>query len=143
MGQKRIVEIIFLGLWIIIAFSIFVHYNKKYNETLEIPKELKIKNDLEINKIYKIKKITVLQGDLFDVSVHDNEKSRLLCKLNLNAVDNSKNSVLNLFNNSFNPRMRLIRKDIDGKWFVEIFLTNNGKDIDLSKWLFEQNLVYK
>lgn len=143
MGQKRIVEIIFLGLWIIIAFSIFVYYNIKYNETLEIPKELKIKNDLEINNIYKKKKITVLQGDLFDVSVHDNEKSRLLCKLNLNAVDNSKNSVLNLFNNSFNPRMRLIRKDIDGKWFVEIFLTNNGKDIDLSKWLFEQNLVYK
>jgi hypothetical protein len=143
MGQKRIIEVIFLGLWIIIGFSIFVHYAKKYNNPVEIPNKLKIKDSLELNKIYQLKRITVVKGDLFDVSIYDKDSSRLFVKLNLNAVEDSKSSVLNLINNSINPKLKLIKKDIDGKWVVEIYLNFEQKEISLAEWLVSKNLVYK
>ncbi|MEI8270259.1 MAG: hypothetical protein WCG45_02730 [bacterium] len=143
MGRKRIMETIFLGLWIIIAVSIFVHYNRKYNNPVKIPDKLKIKNNLELNKIYDIKRITVLSGDSFDVVIYDDVESRLLSKLNLTAVADSKNVVLKLLNNSTNPKIKLTKKDNDGKWVVDILLTSEGKEIDLSEWLVHQNLVYK
>ena len=143
MGRKRIMETIFLGLWIMIAVSIFVHYNKKYNNPVKIPDKLKIKDDLEINKIYNIKRITILSGDSFDVSIYDKSESRLLSKLNLVAVADSKNIVLKLFNNITNPKIKLIKKDIDGKWVVDIFFKQDDKELSLSEWLVRQNLVYK
>ncbi|RTK96834.1 MAG: hypothetical protein EKK64_02960 [Neisseriaceae bacterium] len=143
MGRKRIMETIFLGLWIMIAVILFVHYNKKYNNPVKIPDKLKIKNNLELNKIYDIKRITVLSGDSFDVVIYDDVESRLLSKLNLTAVADSKNVVLKLLNNSTNPKIKLTKKDNDGKWVVDILLTSEEKEINLSEWLVRQNLVYK
>ena len=144
MGRKQILELVFLGLWIIIAFVIFVHYKGDYNKPVKVPSKLISKNPKpEIGKVFLVKRITIIKGDLFDIVIKDGTDSRILAKLKENAVENSKKNVLELFNNSVNPKVVLKEKQLDGKWVVNLFLTHQGEEINVSEWLIKQNLIYK
>jgi hypothetical protein len=85
----------------------------------------------------------VLSGDSFDIVLKDQKSTRILGKLNLNATQNAKKEVLDLLNNVTNPKVVLESKQVDGKWIVNIYFTQDGKEKTITDWLVSKNLVYQ
>lgn len=97
--------------------------------------------DEDVGKVFVVKRVQVLKGDQFDV-VLDND-SRILARLKVRAVENSKAKVVDLFNSCENPTVRLLKKEEDGQWLVDFQFKQGGKDVDLASWLSDNKLVYK
>ena len=142
MERRRILEIIIFGLWLMIAVVLVMDQNFDTNATIPIPEELKVDKDLSGNK-YNIKRISVLNGDSFDIVLKDQKSTRILGKLNVNATQNAKQEVLELLNHVTNPKVVLESKQIDGKWIVNIYFTQDGKEKTITEWLVSKNLVYQ
>lgn len=136
--RRRIIELVVLGLWLAIGAVIF--YGKKDAVPDKIlpqyPKS-------EAGKDYEVSKITVLRGDSFDVTLKDGNDSRILAKLPVMAVENSKGKVIDVLNHSTKPRVVLRDKQSDGRWMIDLFFEQDGKEINLSDWLASNKLVYK
>lgn len=90
---------------------------------------------------YDVRRITVLRGDTFDITLSNN--SRVLAKLPIMAVEEAKKKVLDLFNHGSSPRVVLREKQPDGRWVVELYLTHSGTEVNLTEWLESNKLVYK
>jgi hypothetical protein len=142
MERRRILEIIIFGLWLMIAVVLVMDQNFDTNATIPIPEELKVDKNLSGNK-YNIKRISVLNGDSFDIVLKDQKSTRILGKLNVNATQNAKQEVLELLNHVTNPKVVLESKQIDGKWIVNIYFTQDGKEKTITEWLVSKNLVYQ
>ena len=142
MERRRILEIIIFGLWLMIAVVLVMDQNFDTNATIPIPEELKVDKDLSGNK-YNIKRISVLNGDSFDIVLKDQKSTRILGKLNVNATQNAKQEVLELLNHVTNPKVVLESKQVDGKWIVNIYFTQDGKEKTITEWLVSKNLVYQ
>lgn len=97
----------------------------------------------EKGKKYDVRKVTVLRGDTFDLTMKDKDNTRILGKLSVMATDNAKEKVLDVLNHSTNPRVVLREKQSDGRWTIDFYFTNNGKEVNLVEWLSSNNLVYK
>jgi|FreactcultureFD7_1027221.scaffolds.fasta_scaffold02484_4 hypothetical protein len=142
MERRRILEIIIFGLWLMIAVVLVMDQNFDTNATIPIPEELKVDKNLSGNK-YNIKRISVLNGDSFDIVLKDQKSTRILGKLNVNATQNAKQEVLELLNHVTNPKVVLESKQVDGKWIVNIYFTQDGKEKTITEWLVSKNLVYQ
>ena len=142
MERRRILEIIIFGLWLMIAVVLVMDQNFDTNATIPIPEELKVDKNLSGNK-YNIKRISVLSGDSFDIVLKDQKSTRILGKLNVNATQNAKQEVLELLNHVTNPKVFLESKQVDGKWIVNIYFTQDGKEKTITDWLVSKNLVYQ
>jgi hypothetical protein len=142
MERRRILEIIIFGLWLMIAVVLVMDQNFDTNATIPIPEELKVDKNLSGNK-YNIKRISVLSGDSFDIVLKDQKSTRILGKLNVNATQNAKQEVLELLNHVTNPKVVLESKQVDGKWIVNIYFTQDGKEKTITEWLVSKNLVYQ
>ena len=142
MERRRILEIIIFGLWLMIAVVLVMDQNFDTNATIPIPEELKVDKNLSGNK-YNIKRISVLNGDSFDIVLKDQKSTRILGKLNVNATQNAKQVVLELLNHVTNPKVVLESKQVDGKWIVNIYFTQDGKEKTITEWLVSKNLVYQ
>ena len=95
-----------------------------------------------VGKKFSVKKIKVLKGDLFDISIFEKEQ-RFLGKLKVLATDDSKQEVLDLLHHSSDPKVLILSKGEEGQWIVEILFLNEEKEISLSDWLLEKNLIYR
>lgn len=142
MERRRILEIVIFGLWLMIAVVLVIDQNFDTNATIPIPEELKNDSGLS-GKKYDVKRISVLSGDSFDIVLKDQKSTRILGKLNLNATQNAKKEVLDLLNNVTNPKVFLESKQVDGKWIVNIYFTQDGKEKTITDWLVSKNLVYQ
>ncbi len=142
MERRRILEIVIFGLWLMIAVVLVIDQNFDTNATIPIPEELKNDSGLS-GKKYDVKRISVLSGDSFDIVLKDQKSTRILGKLNLNATQNAKKEVLDLLNNVTNPKVVLESKQVDGKWIVNIYFTQDGKEKTITDWLVSKNLVYQ
>ena len=142
MERRRILEIIIFGLWLMIAVELVMDQNFDTNATIPIPEELKVDKNLSGNK-YNIKRIFVLNGDSFDIVLKDQKSTRILGKLTVNATQNAKQEVLELLNHVTTPKVVLESKQIDGKWIVNIYFTQDGKEKTITEWLVSKNLVYQ
>ena len=142
MERRRILEIIIFGLWLMIAVVLVMDQNFDTNATIPIPEELKVDKNLSGNK-YNIKRISVLNGDSFDIVLKDQKSTRILGKLNVNATQNAKQEVLELLNHVTNPKVVLESKQVDRKWIVNIYFTQDGKEKTITEWLVSKNLVYQ
>lgn len=142
MERRRILEIIIFGLWLMIAVVLVMNQNFDTNATIPIPEELKNDSGLS-GKKYDVKRISVLSGDYFDIVLKDQKSTRILGKLNVNATQNAKQEVLDLFNHVTNPKVVLESKQVDGKWIVNIYFTQDGKEKTITDWLLSKNLIYQ
>lgn len=138
MDHRRIIELVVLGLWLSIGTVIF--YGKKDAVPEKILPQYPVS---EIGKNYEVIKITVVRGDSFDVTLKDGNDSRILAKLPVMAVENSKGKVIDVLNHSTKPRVVLRDKQSDGRWMIDLFFEQDGKEINLSDWLVSNKLVYK
>lgn len=145
MERRRVFEIVTIGLWLTIAVVLYLHYTRKADTSLPVPENL-VLPDLSSSiegKKYEISKIIVLRGDTFDITLKDNDKTRVLGVLSVPATDDSKEKVLDLLNNSVKPHVVLKKKQDDNRWLIELYFTNDDKVLNLSEWLVLNKLVYK
>lgn len=140
MGRRRIIELVVFGLWLMIALVLYLNHQSDSPVSDKLLPQIP---NTEVGKHYEIKKITVVSGDSFDLVLKDGEDSRILAKLSVSAVDGAKGKVLDVLNHSIKPRVVLREKQPDGRWLIDLFFTNGGKEINLSNWLVINKLVYQ
>ena len=143
MDRRGVIELLILGLWLTIAILVYV---RERNPVLVVPIELvaPIVPEAKKGKRYDIRKIVALRGDTFDVTVRDLDNSRIVVKLTVTAVDDAKSKVLDLLNDSSDPKVVLREKQPDGRWVVDFFFSYMGhEDVNLAEWLVTNKLVYK
>lgn len=145
MERRRVIELVIVGLWLAIAIVLFVHSQREINETVPIPDKLVAPTvpESEKGKLFDVRKVIVLRGDSFDLTMRDEGSTRILGKLPVMATENAKGKVLDLVNHSTNPKVILRDKQPDGRWTIDFLLTHEGKEINLVEWLVSNNLVYK
>lgn len=137
MDKRKIIEIVVFSLWFAIAVLLYFRTSTKDlkdNKTEITQTQIETKVD--------VKKITVIDGNTFDLSLNDHNLDRVLAVLPVKATTEAKIKVIDLLNTSSNPKVILKTKTGD-RWLVEIFFNNNGKEHSMSEWLVQNNLVYK
>ena len=146
MDRSRMMEMVVVGLWLTIAVVLFIHYQKSTNKVAPIPDKLVAPTvpESEKGKRFDARRVIVLRGDSFDITMKDATDTRILGKLPVMATDNAKEKVVDLLNHSTNPKVVLQEKQPDGRWTIDFFFTNSeGKEVNLVEWLSSNNLVYK
>ena len=143
MGHRRIIELVIVGLWLTIATVLFIHYSRDKGAP-PVPESLVPPVfHPEKGKKYEVRKLTVLRGDSFDLTIKDND-TRILAKLPVTATENAKSKVLDLLNHCTNPKVVLRDRQPDSHWTIDFYFTNTeGKEVNLVEWLSSNNLVYK
>ena len=135
---------VILGLWLLVAISFVIKYQLSKNDrTFAEQKETTPTNELQSNKSYKIKIIVVLAGNKFDLTIGEENPSRLLLKIAVQTVDDAKKKIVSLLNSSTNPEVVLDKKTETGEWIGEIHFVQDGKKNSISNWMIENNLVYR
>lgn len=137
MDKRKIIEIVVFALWFAIAVLLYFRTSTKDlkdNKTEITQTQIEAKVD--------VKKITVIDGNTFDLSLNDHNLDRVLAVLPVKATTEAKIKVIDLLNTSSSPKVILKTKTGD-RWLVEIFFNNNGKEHSMSEWLVQNNLVYK
>lgn len=145
MGRRRLLEIVTIGLWLTIAVVFYLHYTRNSDTSLPVPEKLILPelSQSMAGKTYDVKKIIVLRGDSFDITLKDDSETRVLGVLSVSATEDAKQKVIDLLNNSLKPKVVLSKKQSDNRWLVNIFVEVNEKQISLSEWLESNKLVYK
>lgn len=143
MDRRQIIELLVLGLWLTIAAVLYIQ--TPHNDPKPITNKLLPQiSDSDQGKIYEIKKITVVSGDSFDLTIKDGNDSRILVKLTVVAVENAKGKVIDVLNHCIKPKIALKEKQPNGYWTVDLFVvTKQGEEINLAEWLTANKLVYK
>ena len=144
MDRRRIIELVIYSLWLITVIVMsYVYFQKSTNKSVLVPDNLVVVPSESEFKKFDVQKLIILRGDSFDITIKNDKNTRILGKLPVMATENAKRSVLNLLNHSTNPKVVLHEKQPDGRWTIDFFFTNDGKELNLSDWLVSNNLVYK
>lgn len=142
--RSKIIEIVILGLWLMLAVTFFVKYRYQ-NKELPLVNEPVVKEteSLKSGKEFSVRRITVIDGSTFDLLLKDEDSTRVLCELDVKATGDAKLKVLDFLNSSQRPQVKLIRRQENGKWLVDLTINESDKQISLSSWLKENKLVYR
>jgi hypothetical protein len=132
-NNKRIFELIILGLWLCIALILYVQNDVLKNNYLN--------KDLNFSEL-AIKEIVVIDDNSFEVTLKDDSKATVLAKLDVDLVNGSKQKVANLLSKIVDPKISL-QKQKDGCWIIKMSFLLDGKKTNLENWLFSNNLVKK
>ena len=112
---------------------------------MPIPQESVVKESgaLKSGKEFSVRRIAVIDGSTYDVLLKDDDSTRVLCELDVKATSDAKSKVLDLLNASQQPNLKLVKRQDNGKWLVDMSVTENGRQVNLSAWLKENKLVYR
>ena len=105
---------------------------------MTLPSALNIEKD----KFFDVKKIVVIRGDYFDLTLKEDD-IHFFGKLSVITKEDAKIKVLELLNNTTKPKVVLREKQKNGCWIVDFFVLDKNKEINLVEWLSSNNLVYK
>ena len=133
MHNRRLFDLIILGLWLFIAITITVDYKikNKISQSYSLA--------LQPNKEIEIKNISVINNNSFDIVLKD--KSRIIVSLPLSLKEESKRKVLDLLSEVSNPRVILYNKKKNGQWTANLKFFLQNKEISLEEWLEKNDLV--
>ncbi|RDJ35286.1 MAG: hypothetical protein DWQ19_10755 [Crenarchaeota archaeon] len=98
---------------------------------------------IEFQEPVSVKQIHVLTGDEYDLILDNGD--RIHAKLDVRTTPLAKSKVLEFINRCKNPRA-ILKKDLGNHlWLVELYVTTQDENIEvsLSKWLQEKNLAYR
>ena len=127
-----------LGLWLLIAVVLFI---RNQNATvISLPPILN--ENVISSRIYDVKKISVIDGNTFDLLLKDDSVSRILAQLPVKGVGESKKKIVELLNHCEKPKVFLKEKEKDGKWIVDMTVQVDSKEINIVDWLKTNNLIY-
>lgn len=142
--RSKIIEIIILGLWLTLAVTYFVK-TRYQNKDLPVPQDFEVKetNSLKSGKEFAVRRIAVVDGSTFDLLLRDDDSTRVLCELDIKSTNDAKSKVIDLLNASQQPKVKLVKRQENGKWLIDLFVTEDNKEINLSSWLKENKLVYR
>lgn len=145
MDRRRLLEIVTVGLWLTIAVVFYLHYTRNTDTSLPVPEKLVLPELSQsiAGKTYDVKKLIVLRGDSFDITLKNTDETRVLGVLSVSATDDAKQKVIDLLNNIIKPKVILKEKQSENRWLVDIFFVANDKEVSLSEWLESNKLVYK
>ena len=138
MGKSKILEITIFGLWLFIAVVLFLRMQTTEVATVPIVNEDKVQK-----QPYEVKKISVIDGNTFDVMLKDKDITRVFAVIPVKGVTESKKKLIELFNHCENPKILMKQKDKDGKWTVDFTMKYDSKEINLVDWMKSNNLVYE
>lgn len=124
-------------MWLAIAILMY----RRVYQKLYVPKQEVVVEEKLYNR-FDIKKITVIDGNSFDLVLYDEKLNRILCSIPVKATAEAKAKVIGILNESSNPKVILKTKEND-RWLGEIYFNNEGKEHAMSEWLSSNNLVYK
>ena len=144
MRQTKIVELVILGLWLTLAVTYFA--KTRYQEKdVPVPHESVVRESgsLKSGAEYSVRRIAVLDGSTYDILLKDDDGTRVLCELDVKATSDAKSKVLDLLNASRQPLVKLVKRQETGRWLVDLSVTEDGKNLNLSSWLRENKLVYR
>ena len=131
-----------MGLWLLIALVLIF----RSKESTQFVPPISEQPSSLLSKKYDVKKITVIDGNTFDLSIRNSLSedlmARILGEIPLKATIDAKKKVIELLNKVENPIVFLDKKLDNGKWIIEISFSLEGKDIQLTSWMKENNLVY-
>jgi len=147
MNQNRLIMVIMIGgLGLVLgrlAWPRIEAYLGWNEETPVITAPPDVRGNM-VGKTYSIKRIQVLKGDYFDITISEDKlDKRILGKLSVLATEDSKTKVLDLMNHCTQPKVTLTSKDSEGYWIVEINFVHESKDVNLAQWLTQNGLTYK
>ena len=131
-----VLAVVMLGL---IGWTEYKSYNDRQKAQVTTYKTPFVKDGLRKGQEYKVETIRVQKGHEFEIKLYDigwikgvlEEKTPVL----------SKKPVLELINSSNNPRVILL-EEFDDHWTVDIKLTVDGQEVDLTSWLKSQGLLF-
>jgi hypothetical protein len=142
--QLKILELLLLGLWLLIGVCFFYKYRAPANDAIKIPPVLETP-DIALSykgKSFEVRRISVQTGSAFDMTLKDDKVVRVLADLSVHATAESKQKIVDLLNNSNQPRVVLRDRKSDGRWLVDFFVKQNGVDVNVADWLLKNKLVY-
>lgn len=145
MGKSKLLEIVLLGLWMLIAVGFFLKYKAPGNRVAPVPEAFEVP-DISVaakGKSFDVQRITVNSGSSFDFTLKDEGVSRILADLPVTGTKESRQKIVDLLNNATKPRITLREKRGDGHWTVDFFVTQDGKEVNVSDWLTKNKLVYQ
>lgn len=139
-SSNKYLESIILILWLVIAGMLYFNVNKSKQsiENQEINQEANLSGNT-----YKIKKISVIDSNSYDITFFDQNKNvvRILARLAVKPTSDARDAIITLLNNIKQPEIVIIDKN-ELNYLVEIYFNNYEKKSSLTEWLSEQNLLY-
>lgn len=139
-SKNKYLESIILVLWLAIAGMLYFNVNKsnQFIANEEVNKESNLAGNT-----YKIKKISVIESNSFDITFLDQDKKvvRILAKIAVKPTSEAREAIINLLNNIKQPEIVVLDKN-EMNYLVEIYFNNYEKKSSLTEWLTEQNLLY-
>ena len=144
MRHSKAIEILILGLWFLIAVTVFWKY-KFSNKEIKLPENMDFQNitEVQVGKTFDIRKISILQGISFDITLKDDANSRILAELPVKPTADARNRLVDLLNQSAKPSLMLKQKQENGKWIIDLFVYNADKKLNIADWLKENKLIYQ
>lgn len=145
MGQSKILEIILVGMWLLIAINFYFKYKPSQNEPVPLPHVLETP-DISTNykgKSFFVRRVNVNTGSSYDFTLKDEVVTRILGELSVAATKESRQKIIELLNHTDSPRIILRDRRSDGKWLVDFFVVENGNEINVADWLKKNKLVYQ
>lgn len=116
---------------VVLSGLIYVAYETHQQPTNNNP----VAQIFQMNQEFKIRKITVLQGHEFDLTLVDGR--RVHARLPINTPVEAKHKVVKYINNSRNPRCVVLDRSAEA-WTVDLLFDAGS----LTDWLRQQNLVW-
>lgn len=140
-GKSKLFELLILGLWLLIVLILYLKVQQT-NQKTPFFKENENSQITAGNKSYDVKRVTVNSGCVFDIMIDDVLLSRIMGRLSVKTATEAKKKVIDLLNNCTKPRIVLKNKDADGIWVLDLYLTIDGSELNLTNWLKDNKLVY-
>jgi hypothetical protein len=140
-GKSKLFELLILGLWLLIVLILYLKVQQT-NQKTPFFKENENSQITAGNKSYDVKRVTVNSGCVFDIMIDDVLLSRIMGRLSVKTATEAKKKVIDLLNNCTKPRIVLKNKDVDGIWVLDLYLTIDGSELNLTNWLKDNKLVY-
>lgn len=144
MRQSKILEILLLGLWLLIAVCFFYKYRAPGKDPIKIPPALEMP-DIALSykgKSFDVRRVSVQSGSAFDLTLKDDKVVRILADLSVRGTAESKQKVVDLLNSATQPRIVLRDRKLDGRWVVDLFVKQSGVEVNVTDWLQKNKLVY-
>lgn len=129
--NKRLFDLIVLGLWLLIAIVVYIRGDIYTNGYKAINASI-----LSSEKEIPIEQIFVLDSNLFEIVFAENSKT-IISKVD-SDVDLSRDEMILLFKKIKDPRFVFIFKNPNDTWLVKINFFLDGRRTSLDKWILEK-----
>lgn len=126
MHNRKLFDLIILGLWLFVAIVVTVNYNIKTSSLLDQSRPI------------VVREISVIDANSFDLVLENQNK--ITVSLPIEVDEKNKQKIMELISKSSSPRLILYNKK-GNKWFGDLKFLFKEKEISLKDWILSNSLV--